>query len=71
MLHFLEEKNIYISSGSACSKGEKSGVLGQFGISDKLSDSAIRVSFCETNTTKDIDALVDALVEGYNKILKS
>lgn len=71
MLHFLEEKGVYISSGSACSKGEKSGVLGQFGLSEKHSDSAIRVSFCETNTTQDIDAFVNALVEGYNKILKS
>lgn len=71
MLHFLETKGIYISSGSACSKGEKSGVLGQFGISDKLSDSAIRVSFCETNTTQDIDALLLALNDGFNTILKS
>ncbi|MCD7800326.1 MAG: cysteine desulfurase [Ruminococcus sp.] len=71
MLHFLEEKGVYISSGSACSKGEKSGVLSQFGLSERHSDSAIRVSFCETNTTQDIDAFATALVEGFNKILKS
>jgi cysteine desulfurase len=71
MLHFLESKGVYVSSGSACSKGEKSGVLGQFGLNDKLSDSAIRVSFCETNTTQDIDALVTALQQGFESILKS
>lgn len=71
MLHFLEEKGVYISSGSACSKGEKSGVLSQFGLSERHSDSAIRISFCETNTTQDIDAFATALVEGFNKILKS
>lgn len=71
MLHFLEEKGIYISSGSACSKGEKSGVLGQFGLDDKLSDSAIRISFSETNNTQNIDALINAIQEGYNYIFKN
>ncbi len=41
MLHFLEEKGIYVSSGSACSKGAKSGVLKEFGISDNYADSAV------------------------------
>jgi cysteine desulfurase len=71
MLHYLETKGVYISSGSACSKGEKSGVLGQFGLSDKLSDSAIRVSFCETNTPQDVDALVTALQQGFESLIKS
>ncbi|MGN1411330.1 MAG: cysteine desulfurase family protein [Oscillospiraceae bacterium] len=71
MLHFLEDKNVYISSGSACSKGEKSGVLGQFGLDDKHSDSALRISICETNTTEDIDALIHGIQEGFKSILKS
>lgn len=71
MLHYLEEKNVYISSGSACSKGEKSGVLTQFGLSNKLSDNALRISLCDTNTTKDIDALINGIQEGFENILKS
>mgnify|MGYP004463288039 FL=1 len=70
MLHFLEEYGIYVSSGSACSKGEKSGVLGYFGLSDALSDSAIRISFSEYNSTDDIDALIDAIQLGVKKIMK-
>jgi cysteine desulfurase len=71
MLHYLETRGVYVSSGSACSKGEKSGVLGQFGLNDKLSDTAIRISFCETNTPQDVDALVTALTDGFNSIIKS
>lgn len=71
MLHFLESKGVYVSSGSACSKGAQSGVLGEFGLSDRLSDSAIRVSFCETDSTDDVDAFVAALREGFDSILKS
>ncbi|MDE5769359.1 MAG: cysteine desulfurase, partial [Oscillospiraceae bacterium] len=45
MLHYLEHRNIYVSSGSACSKGAKSGVLSAYRIPEQLADCAIRVSF--------------------------
>lgn len=59
MLHSLEEDRIYVSSGSACSKGKKSGVLSALGVSDKDADCAIRVSFSAENTTDDIDRLCE------------
>lgn len=68
MLHFLEQKEIYVSSGSACSKGQKSGVLEQFGINGKNSDSAVRISMTSETTTEEIDTFVDALREGIEKI---
>ena len=61
MLHFLAEREIYVSSGSACSKGKQSGVLQQFGIRQGAADSTLRISFCEDNTADDITALADAL----------
>lgn len=61
MLHSLEEDWIYVSSGSACSKGKKSGVLSALGVSDKDADCAIRVSFSSENTTEDIDRLCEKL----------
>ncbi len=70
MLHFLEQKDIFISSGSACSKGAKSGVLSEFGISDKLADSALRISLCDENDKDDIDALIDGIIEGMENIRK-
>jgi cysteine desulfurase len=58
MLHFLESKNIYVSSGSACSKGKTSHVLSALGLEKTLIDSAIRISFCPENTTEEIDELI-------------
>ena len=64
MLHSLEERGIYVSSGSACSRGKTSGVLAAFGIPDKLADSAIRVSMCADTTEDDIDALIEGIRAG-------
>ena len=68
MLHFMEHKEIYISSGSACSKGQQSGVLGQFGVKPKDADSALRISMTSETTAGELDTFVDALREGIVKI---
>ena len=68
ILHFLEEKEIYISSGSACSKGAKSGVLGEFGIRPELEDSSLRIRFCHENTTEEIDEFITALEEAQKRL---
>lgn len=68
MLHYLESRDIYVSSGSACSKGAHSSVLTAMGLPDKLADSAIRVSLCRTTTMGEIDALVNAVREGKLKL---
>ena len=67
MLHFLEERNIFVSSGSACSKGAKSPALAAFGLTPEQIDSALRVSFSKDTTEADIDALLAALAEGIAK----
>lgn len=71
MLHFLESRDIYVSSGSACAKGAHSSVLTAMGVSDKLADSAIRVSICRTTTMGEMDVLVTALQEGWQSLAKS
>lgn len=68
MLHSLEEDGIYVSSGSACSKGKKSDVLPAFGISEKDIDCAVRVSFCAENTEDDVDALCDKIAKTIERI---
>lgn len=68
MLHFLESKEIYVSSGSACSKGQQSGVLGQFGIKDKRADSALRISMTAETTEAELDMFCEALREGMEKV---
>lgn len=68
MLHFLEEREVYVSSGSACAKGEKSHVLKAMGLKDDRIDSAIRISFSHDTTQTQVDALIDALKAGMQTI---
>ena len=63
MLHALEEKGVYVSSGSACSKGALSGVLKAFHLPDERVHSALRVSFSRETTAEEIDAFAEALRE--------
>jgi cysteine desulfurase len=68
MLHFLESKEIYVSSGSACSKGQQSGVLGEFGITGKRADSAVRISMTAETTEEELEMFCDAVREGMEKV---
>lgn len=68
MLHHLSGYGVYVSSGSACSKGGKSHVLSALNIDDDLADSAIRVSFSKESTKEDVDALLEALELGLNTL---
>ena len=64
MLHFLESKEVYVSSGSACSKGAASHTLTAMKLPAARIDGALRVSFCDTSTQEDVRALLDGLDEG-------
>ncbi len=61
VLHFLAQRGIFVSSGSACAKGTPSAVLTAMGLSSDEIDSSLRVSFCRDNTEEDIRALGAAL----------
>ncbi|MBR3629143.1 MAG: aminotransferase class V-fold PLP-dependent enzyme [Oscillospiraceae bacterium] len=69
VLHSLEKKEIFVSSGSACSKGVQSGVLRAYGIPDAQADCALRVSFSEESTAGDIEALLVALDEAKRTLI--
>ena len=68
MLHFLEDREVYVSSGSACAKGKPSHVLSAMGIDKKRADSALRISFSKHNTKEDIDALCEGIHEGLKTL---
>ncbi|MCD7770636.1 MAG: cysteine desulfurase [Oscillospiraceae bacterium] len=70
MLHFLEERNIYVSSGSACSKGKTSDVPTEFKVSERYLDSIIRLSFSFETSKSDIDALCEAVSDGMKNLAK-
>ncbi len=73
MLHFLSEKGIFVSAGSACSSHAHgpSGTLLAFGLSPADADRTLRVSFGSQNTVDDIDRLADALRDGIGRLVRS
>ena len=69
IINCLQDRGVFVSTGSACSKGHRSHVLEAMGLSPKVIDGAIRISFSEENEPSDVTALCDALREA-KKILK-
>lgn len=70
MLHHLEEDGVYVSSSSACAKGKRSYVLKAMGLSDRLIDSSLRISFSKYNTKDDVDAFLASLKSGIDSLSK-
>lgn len=64
MIHFLADRGIYVSGGSACAKGEQSHVLTAMQLDRTRVQTAIRVSFSRETTQRDIDCLIQAVKEG-------
>lgn len=71
MLHSLEGKNIYVSSGSACSSNKPavSRTLKGIGLDEKQIDSTIRFSLCYDSTKEDLDYAVST-IEGMIDMLR-
>lgn len=68
MLNALSSQGIYISAGSACSKGHRSGVLSAMGISPVLIDSAVRISLSKTTTKNDMDLLYNGIADTIKRV---
>lgn len=61
VLNFLSDMEIYVSSGSACSKGHKSPVLTAMGLDDALIDSSLRVSMSRMTTKEQLDYFLNGI----------
>lgn len=70
MLHHLAARDVFVSSGSACSKGGKSHVLEALSLPDEVADTAIRVSFSKHNTKDDCDALIEGIRDGLSTLAR-
>ncbi|MBF7095778.1 cysteine desulfurase family protein [Alkalibacter mobilis] len=72
LLHALEKKEIYVSTGSACSskKNRTSHVLEAINIPRDYIEGTLRVSFSKHNTLNEIDKCIEALAEETSKIRK-
>jgi len=65
LLHHLEQKGIFVSTGSACSshKNTRSHVLTAMKVPVQLIDGAIRFSFSGFNTQEEVKQAVEAIKE--------
>ena len=64
LLHYLEQKEIYVSTGSACSSKKKgSHVLNAIGLTPDEIEGAIRFSLSDLNTKEEIIKTVEVLKE--------
>ena len=65
LLHALEERQVYVSSGSACSSNHPglSSTLQAIGVKRELLDSTLRFSFSVHTTMDEIDYCIDMLKE--------
>ena len=65
LLHTLEDRQIYVSAGSACSSHKRAGspTLTAIGASKAEMESAVRFSFSEFTTLEQIDYTLDTLRE--------
>ncbi len=70
LLHMLEDKKIYVSSGSACSRGNNNRILEGLGIDKDYSDGVIRFSFSSDINKEDLNYTIDVLKESINTIRK-
>lgn len=65
LLHALEEKGVYVSSGSACSSNHPalSGTLQAIGLDKEKVESTVRFSFSVYTTREELDLAIKALQE--------
>jgi len=72
LLHALEAKGIYVSSGSACAtnKPAKSATLLAIGLKQDLLDSTLRFSMSVETTREEIDYTLSVLLEELPKLRK-
>lgn len=70
LLHSLEDRNIYVSAGSACSTNKHvvSATLKGIGLKNEEIESAIRFSFSIFTTKEEIDYTLDVLRELLPKL---
>ena len=67
-ISYLNDRQIYVSGGSACDKGEPSHTLQAMGCDARAVATALRVSFCADNDEGDVAALLAALKDGLAEL---
>ena len=63
VLHFLAERGVFVSAGSACGRAKPSHVLEAMGLPKERVQSALRASFSRFSAMEDVEALLAGLGE--------
>ena len=65
LLHTLEDREIYVSAGSACSTHKRSGspTLTAIDLPKNQMESTVRFSFCEDTTREELERTIEVLRE--------
>ena len=71
LVHFLAERQVYVSGGSACARGKQSPVLKALGLPPEEIDSSLRISFCRDTGPEDVDRLLEALREAERSLTRT
>jgi cysteine desulfurase len=63
----LEEKEIFVGLGSACSAHSKepSKILTGIGLSEEEARCSLRISFSKTNTVEEVDRFLEEFAQAY------
>lgn len=69
MLHALEMDDIYISTQSACSTGEKSKSVYALTLDEARATSSLRISISYNTTKEELDLFLKSFDKNYNKLM--
>ena len=69
-VNYFSQHGVYVSAGSACSKGHRSDTLTSMGLSSERIDSAVRISLCYTNTKEEIDYFISIVKKALSELSK-
>ena len=72
LVHAFEEKDIYISTTSACSSKQKSdsSTLNAMGVTHQFAETAVRVSLSDKNTVAEVEQFLVIFNQLYKKFSK-
>ena len=70
LLHYLEQDNIFVSTGSACSSRRRvvSHVLEAMGLEESVAEGSIRISFSHQSTEAEVEGLVHSLDKAVREL---
>ncbi|MEG2395964.1 MAG: cysteine desulfurase family protein [Oscillospiraceae bacterium] len=70
LVNFFSMNKVYVSAGSACSKGHRSNVLNVIGLSPAKIDTAIRISLSHNTTKEELEYCAEILEKAITTLRK-